>query len=166
MSITRRSFLKAGGISAFVLGLTLVSQPKAYGQETDITVSDETPSTFEFQTGHNEIPFEAKSDRVYQFTPETFKPYVGGSFTLQDDLGTRFVATLVAVEDTRTESQKKENAGECFTLSFSAPAQKHAERQRIYTIEHGALGEFSLFLVPMEKDGEFIYSATVNHVVK
>jgi hypothetical protein len=55
--------------------------------------------------------------------------------------------------------------GECFSLVFRGPAGVALD-QRTYRVEHGALGDFSLFLVPIGQadDGRQELEAVVNRL--
>ena len=164
MQISRRKMLRMGTLSALFAGFSLCSVPEVLGQNKKKSGSaKDTPEV-------HQIPHQPKVDKKFYFTENTFRPYIDGTFTIQDDLGTPFEMTLVAVSDLRTEAQKRAGGSECFALTFRADppddAQKYAMRQRAYHIEHGALGKFELFLVPSEKDGKLFYEAIINHVVK
>ena len=85
-------------------------------------------------------------------------------------LNTRF---RLAAEDTieleLTEvkgylSQAHEQAGmERFSALFHGPADRKLP-QRVYTLQHAAMGEFDLFLVPIGKDERgFRYEAVFNY---
>ena len=164
MQISRRKMLKTGALSALFAGFSLCSVNEVLGQNKKKSISGkDTPEV-------HQIPHQPKLDKKFYFTENTFRPYIDGTFTIQDDLGTPFEMTLISVSDLRTEAQKRAGGGESFALTFTADAgddvQKYALRQRIYHVEHGALGKFELFLVPSEKDGKVFYEAVINHAVK
>ena len=93
-------------------------------------------------------------------TLETFTPRIGDSFRLSAAEGQSLALTLLeatalgggaprATTTTRTP----------FSLIFLGPPQP-VWMQRIYRIEHGAMGSFDLFLVPIGlRDGGMQYEA-------
>jgi hypothetical protein len=154
MTISRRQFLRTGSLCALFAGFSLSSYGKVFGQEDN---SDQ-------YTGHFQVPQEATADPVYYFTRETFTPYVGGVFTIYNDIGRPFRATLVEVSDCRTAAQKSAGeAGECFALHFRHLSDE-ALPQATRDIEHAALGKFALLLVPAVTEEGVFYTATINHL--
>jgi hypothetical protein len=96
------------------------------------------------------------------FTTETFAPRVGETFRILPDGGAPVDATLVEVTPLgesatgASVSGRADGGGgrpQAFSLVFRAqPAVLLS--QRIYRTEHGALGAFDLFLVPIGPDAD------------
>lgn len=156
MTVTRRSFLRSGAMSVLLTGLALDTIPLAFAQ--NLRKSD--PSQ-DFQ-----VAIEAKREPTFYFKNETFKPYVGGVFTLR--AGANSVeATLVSVRDCKpnpkSQLTKKSRPTDCFALVFRAEG-KLTDLTSIYDVEHGALGKFALFLTRRDDpSGTFFYEAVFNH---
>lgn len=154
MTVTRRKFLRAGVVSALFAGLTLSPSKLIFGQKKHKSTSPLAP--------HD-------SDPVFSFNAATFTPYVGTEFLLAaGKRGRNTTARLELVSDLQLDLRERRVAtheGECFALVFRAPASKRAAQQDVYRIEHGALGRFSLFLVPGPvRDGSVAYEAVINRL--
>ena len=91
-------------------------------------------------------------------TRTTFEPHLNTAFHLADEADGPITLALVEVVDKTPEGF----AGEQFSLLFAGPPEPYLE-QRIYTLDHDALGALTLFLVPVDqrKDG-FRYEAYFN----
>lgn len=87
-----------------------------------------------------------------ELTVETFSPHVGSAFALQLDDATVELVLFEAVPRGTSEPLAA-GARAQFSLSFRGPARPVLP-QRIYRLEHGALGALDLFLVPLAADGE------------
>src|SRR2546421_12568750 len=137
MSVTRRSFLKSGAITALTASIALNSGSLVFGQGR----SRSNPS-LDFQ-----VPFQAQQSPVFYFKRETFQPYVGGVFRIS--AGRRSVsATLQEGRDCTPNPKSKITTGQaratdCFALVFRATGPL-TDLTSIYNIEHAALGKFSL----------------------
>ncbi len=159
MNVTRRKFLRAGSVCALAAGFGFNPSQLVFGQ-----LRRNTP-------GHKgfDIPYDAKTDRVYYFNRETFAPHVGTDFRFfQKGARKGFGLRLEEVFDNqaRLKSRRlKAHDGECFSLYFRGPASKDLP-QATYRLEHAALGTFSLFLVPGRPDesGVVVYEAVINHL--
>ena len=153
MNATRRKFLRAGAVTALFAGLTLAPSKLIFGQKKRKTA---TPAA------------APDSDSVFHFNVSTFAPYVGSEFVLAAR-GRATTARLERVSDLQQDLRERRvstHGGECFSLVFAAPAPKRgAPPQDTYRIEHGALGRFSLFLVPgPARDGSVTYEAVINRL--
>ena len=158
MTVTRRSFLRSGAMTAILTGVALDSLPLSFAQ--GLRKSD--PSR-DFQVSQ-----EAKQEPTFYFKRETFQPYLNGVFTLR--AGSNSVeATLVSVRDCTPKSAakltKKSRATDSFALVFRTEAAL-TDLTTIYDVEHGALGRFPLFLT--RRDGPkktYFYEAVFNHAL-
>lgn len=166
MPINRRSFLKSGALSALTAAAGLISAAPARGQEKVRRKLSAPRSTPEVQ-----IPYGAEQSPLFYFTQETFKPYVGGIFTAS--AGMRSISmTLVEVSDCAPKAPAKLTRGRvvatnAFALIFSSSDEERlTDLTTIYTMSHGALGEFPLFLTRRDGPaGTAIYEAVFNHLL-
>lgn len=155
MSTSRRHFLRAGTAAALFAGLSFSPFKAAFGQ----TTPGSTANNQNFQ-----IPQEAMRDRVFYFTKSTFEPHLNTNFTVHAGV----IATtlsLVEVSDCGSRTTAAQGAGECISLIFHAN-RKLSDLQTIHTFEHGALGEFKLYVTKVGKDDErdtIRYEAVINH---
>jgi len=85
------------------------------------------------------------------YTHATFARHLNTTFRVRTD-SSSFALKLTKVTDLKTTAKTPEKiAGrESFSLLFVGPGDS-ALPQETYTIEHAALGKFSLFLVPVGK---------------
>src|SRR5205085_6235398 len=159
MTVTRRTFLRSGSLSALGAALLLRNYRSALGQK----LKSSNP-TIDFP-----IPYEAKLDPVFNYSIATFESYIGSSFSARGQ-GRNVKMTLVGVRNRNTKATSKmpttkTRPSDCFSLLFSAPAPL-AEFTTIHTLNHGALGKFDLFLVQSEDaQGQLFYEAIINHLV-
>jgi hypothetical protein len=106
-----------------------------------------------------------EQDALNFFNLSTFTPHVDTVFRVR--LGDeKFVnVRLVKVEDLLAASGKKSaTGGECFSLRFTGPRGR-SFKQGTYDMDHPALGDFSMFLVPIssgKSDHVIYYEAVVN----
>ena len=154
MSLSRRSFLRTGTVAALFAGLSLHSLKTAFGQKGG---EDQ---------GYFQVPAEAKAERAFYFTKSTFEPHLNTDFRSRLAV---VVTTLrlIAVEDCPTPPAT-DDAGECFSLTFRADREL-TSLTSIHVFEHGALGEFPLFVSPTKskKDPAGIYYvAVINHRIE
>ena len=151
MSITRRNFLKAGGLVALSAAIPL----KATGQQIS-KGSDGNPidQTKDFST-----------DLLAYYTRSVFSSYLNSVFLIYTGYSTIDV-TLVEVKDLMPGAAKAQAGAECFSLLFRG--ESSALRQNTYGIEHPSLGTFPLFLVPggAGENGEQSYVAIVNRIAE
>ena len=119
-------------------------------------------------TNPNELPIDVLRDPVYQFSKETFEPYVGGYFEAPNARGEMVALKLIKVESYQPKETTKITTGrivdtESFSLLFSAAALLSAKS--IHPIKHPALGDFKLFLTRVYgKSREINYEAVFNRV--
>ena len=155
MNVTRRKFLRAGAVSALFAGLTLPPSKLLFAQK---------------KRKHEgfDIPHESKTDPVFYFNQLTFASYVGTEFKLVTGtrgkgVGVRLTEILDRQKELR-DARRSTHEGECFSLFFRGPARK-SPSQETYRMEHPALGQFSLFLVPGGERGDGVtYEAVINHL--
>jgi hypothetical protein len=88
----------------------------------------------------------------------TYAPLVGNVFDVRDADGGSVPVELV-------NATELPGRGECFSLVFRAQAGVPLD-QRTYRVEHGTLGGFLLFLVPIGQadDGRQELEAVVNRL--
>ena len=116
----------------------------------------------------NELPIEVLRDPVYQFSKETFEPYVGGYFEAPNARGEMVALKLLKVDSYQPKEGTKITTRsaietESFSLLFSAEEPLNAAS--IHPIKHGALGNFKLFLTRVYgKYREIYYEAVFNRV--
>ncbi|MDQ3919755.1 MAG: hypothetical protein M3348_14910 [Acidobacteriota bacterium] len=162
MNISRRSFLRVGSISALLAGMNLSAARLVFGQSKGETSG----------RGLAAVPYEAKAEPAFYFTPDTFSQYLNSTFRVSRGKGVAFDATLIAVSDLRVKSQAKAREfkskvydGQCFSLTFRA-GETDTVSQGTLKFSHAALGRFSLFVVPGASSAEGTnYGAIVNHIV-
>jgi len=160
MRVPRRKFLKTSLFSAVSAGLALSGgRVVAQKQQTPITTSLDPLVN---------LPVEAQIDPVASFTPETFKPYIGGIFTAPNARGEKVELKLLSVatfKPTIPWSTKRVVKTESFTLTFQGAAEL-SPFTSIYKINHPSLGDFQLFLTNHQTDnGEILYYAVINHLL-
>jgi hypothetical protein len=154
MPVTRRSFLRAGALTALSAGFLINSAGFALAQTSD------SPGDFA-------APYEAKTDPVFYFKKATFDPYLNTTFRASAR-GSVVELVLVKITDTcspaRSTLTKKARPTQGFTLLFRASAPLSGITT-IHTLSHDALGKFSLFLVRAsdENDRVLYYEAVINH---
>ncbi|MGB7923579.1 MAG: twin-arginine translocation signal domain-containing protein [Pyrinomonadaceae bacterium] len=168
MALSRRKFLKAGTSIALAAAIPMSITGVVLGQDRS---GPATPSRGEFP-----LPSESYQDPIIYFRKSTFSPYVNTTFKISRDAtpGNRarrtapppIEVTLINVDDTGTAEGRASDAEvgkECFSLIFRASGTQTL-KQNTYTIEHGALGKFALFLTPAGTDtrGRY-YEAVINH---
>ena len=155
MSVTRRSFIKAGALSALSAGIILNYAGLALAQTS-------APA------GDFPIPQEAKTDPVFYFQKSTFDPYLNTTFRARAR-GEVVNLVLVKVVDIsspgRSALTRRARPSTGFSLLFRASAPLSGITT-IHTLEHDALGTFSLFLqrTSAKESRELYYEAVFNHV--
>lgn len=154
MSVSRRRFLKTCALSAAAVGCA--PGLRAFGQNSQRPALD-------FQ-----IPFEAKQDRVFYFTRQTFEPYVGGIFRGLRR-GRPAELTLLSV-DSYTPSVKTKITTKpapptnTFTLTFQSD-RTLSTLSDTYDLQHAGLGKFSLLMTQhVDADGQILFEAVFNHL--
>ena len=78
-------------------------------------------------------------------TPDTFRPHVGTTFSIEVEDGEPLVLTL---EEANPHGAGHEFRQQPFSLVFSGPQDRLAT-QGNYLLRHPALGDFVLFMVPI-----------------
>lgn len=160
MRVPRRKFIKTSLFSAVSAGLALSGgRVVAQKQQTQITTSIDPLVN---------LPVEAQTDPVALFTPETFKPYIGGIFTAPNARGEKVELKLLSVatfKPTNPRSTRSVVKTESFTLTFQGAAEL-SPFTSIYKINHPSLGDFQLFLTNHQTgSGEILYYAVINHLL-
>lgn len=158
MSLSRRRFLRAGSMFALAAGIPMGFASTVFGQQ------DETPRKI-LSPQPLKAP-QTEPDPGYYFQYATFVPYVNTQFQARTESGRLVPLTLIEAEDRRpaTGPESAEAGGaERFSLVFrgsrSTPLQ-----QDVYPLSNDALGEFTLFIVPIiSKDTKArYYEAIIN----
>ena len=92
---------------------------------------------------------------------EDFQDRVGDVFAIDED-GVPPLALTLAEATPLPARYGGEGARPPFSLFFSGPLE-HALSQRLYRLRNAALGEITIFLVPIGKDAQgFSYQALFN----
>lgn len=95
---------------------------------------------------------ERKAWMVNELTKDLFKQHIGEKFIVKASApALRAELTLAAVEDApgrKTLGQDGKPLTETFSLVFEG-GDEQSLAQQIYDFEHGEIGTFSLFLVPV-----------------
>lgn len=138
MSNSRRTFLSRGLLAITFAGLPL---SRAFAQSWK--ERDANPGLGE----------DSQNDLLRNYSKEAFKPYLNSVFRIHTAAGVMSV-TLAKITDMPAPQN-----GECFSLLFRGEIS--LLDQGTYFIEHPALGNFSLLLVPA---GAFGYLATINRL--
>lgn len=154
MPHSRRAFLRDGLRSALSVGLLVAGSRVGFGQN---------PKT---STTITEIPIEAQKDPVFQFSEDTFKPYVNGIFTAPNARGEKIELRLIELLSYKPSKKfaSRSVPSKSFTLIFKA-AGELPPFTSIHTISHPALGEFDLFLTKrITNAGDIFYEAVITHL--
>ena len=135
MATSRRNFLKTG-----TMGLLCAGVPAAVAK-----VVLGGPPAFSGSPEEN-----AKS--AVNLTKDTFTPYLNTTFRIKTgsaavDLRLTNITDLKAISKIPARIAGKES----FSLLFVGSSNSACLTQDTYTVEHDALGRFSLFLVPVGK---------------
>lgn len=154
MSISRRNFIKIGGVSAALLaGTNLGIEAAVLGK----TVGADGLK----------LPSEVYGDPLFSYHADTFRNLVGSEFGLQTK---DFAATavLTALKENsfvsrRTLKGRQIQPAENFMLLFRISSAEF--KQETYTMFHPELGTFDLLLVPSKNDkGENLLKAVINRL--
>jgi hypothetical protein len=90
-----------------------------------------------------------------------FSAHIHSRFNARIDASTSVPLTLESVDERPTPPKF-----ECFSLTFKGPESPQLD-QALRELEHEVLGTFSLFLVPVGKEGaNILYEAVFNRVRK
>ncbi len=126
-SISRSGLLKLGAMAAVVLGAGPVSRAVA----SDTVAKD-----------GEAVPAGGRVGGPSHLQLATYIPLVGSTFTIHRPNTTSVPVKLISATRLRSE------VGESFSLIFRGDGNAKLE-QETYTIEHGKLGQFPLFVVPV-----------------
>src|SRR5689334_21860963 len=93
--------------------------------------------------------------QLSELTFEHFEPHIGQVFLIRYDPDQTLETTLVKVARLGSEppSDKPPKRRWAFSLVFQGPMSPVLS-QRIYTVEHAALGTLEMFLVPLGPDSD------------
>jgi hypothetical protein len=107
-----------------------------------------------------------------QLKLETFSPWIKTKFRAFSDPDNFIELELVEAAEIHNHNavQAKLPADgprqETFSLIFAGPVDRRLP-QRIYLFEHGQIGRFDLFIVPVgQKTGFILYQAIFNRLIK
>jgi hypothetical protein len=147
MAISRRKFIKAGGIVALSAAVPLEAAAK---------VLDSSPRQRDLGN-----PTRHGLDAVSSLDMQAFSRQLQTSFLLSHPSAGVASVKLVKVHEWRPNTAPK-NGRECFSLMFRG-SESVGLRQNTYTVEHDALGKFEMLLVPIgNKQG--YYEALFNRL--
>ena len=141
MNVSRRKFMKAGIMVAAFAGIPLTAQ-LTNGQNTG-SKSSTAPAGVKQASPRQPIS-KSEPDLLGYYNRSTFAPYVGTEFRVNLDAPRVGTIKLVEVRDLPGGAKGDQS----FSLLFSGPKGKTFP-QKTYEVAHGALGKFSLFLVPV-----------------
>ena len=145
MSISRRKFVKYGLVIGALASSPFALITNTFGQKRRERARPERPNP-----------------SLY-FNKATFAAYADTDFLVRAGSAGLVFMRLSRVEDL-PGSQMLRSPDECFGLMFTAPAGTSIP-QETYQVEHGALGKFPLFLVPVGPrtlDGPAYFQAVFN----
>jgi hypothetical protein len=133
MATSRRNFLKSGTLGLICAGLPAALAKVALG-------SPEIAGEFS----------DGNATSLFNFTQAAFKPYINTKFKIKTgsaafDLRLTKITDLKAISKIPARIAGKES----FSLLFAGSRDAARLTQDTYTLEHAALGTFSLFLVPI-----------------
>ena len=160
MTISRRKFIKVGTLIALSASIPLKFADAASGRPANAEPPAAPPTGFR-------VSHESLADAAYSFKKSTFSPYLNTKFTIRFAPAQVLATTLVQVVDAGPVAGREADAAvgkECFALLFRAPRYAKLIPQKSYLVQHDALGSFTLFIVPTNKDakGQY-YQAIINH---
>lgn len=149
MKITRRNFIQTLGTAALAIGF-LNPVENVFGQtrtKDDLFL----------------IPPESMNDPLAYLTSKHFEPFVNTFVRVQKNEKRIVELELIEVKELNNKDNEKRGfTGESFSLLFQSSG-KIKLPQNTYKVEHAALGEFSLFLVPVGLKGNR-YQAIINRI--
>lgn len=149
MTITRRRFIRNLGIAA-IAAVSLNSSPGIFGQTL-------------LADGLFPVPPESFSDPLNYLTRAHFEPFVDTFVQVRLSEKKRIQLQLIEVSELKHRANEKMSLrGESFSLLFQDTRTARLP-QDVYRIEHAALGEFSLLLVPTGIKGNR-YEAIINRI--
>ena len=157
MTMKRRTFLRAGTMSALAAGLVLSNLDFVLAQ--DLRQHDPKQDFA--------VPAEAKAERAFSYTRATFQRHVGSTFRGRGVGGSDVELVLVAVHDRGPSEKaklvtKRVRNSDSFSLVFRADGEL-TDLTTIHRLEHPALGEVVLFLTRSKDERDQIfYEAAFN----
>ena len=93
-------------------------------------------------------------------TKSSFDPHLNSKFTVVHEAIGELEVELVHIVDKKAEGQ------EAFSVEFKGPEDKPLS-QGNHTFKHGKMGEFNLFIVPVERvENGFLYQAVFSRPAK
>jgi hypothetical protein len=150
MVVSRRSFMKRGGLLVLATGVSLGSADRIFGSETHVEYSDPK---------EGDSPQTDDTPVAFDYAKATFLPHVGTIFRIYYPNSSKAVTTtLVSISDLGPVPDRTERGRECFVLKFRGT---ETLRQNTYLIEHAVLGRFDLFLTPAGKNKQGVYHEAV-----
>jgi hypothetical protein len=149
MSVSRRRFMKAGVVAA---ACAVIPAKSALGREG---LATRKGSMLALPQQSSKID----PNQLGYYTEASFAPYLNTQFRVYLDRADTRALKLLEVSDyfaavPRSTARASSSPNtECFSLLLTAPPGKPFE-QDTYLIEHEALGNFYLFLVPVSAQGK------------
>ena len=142
MAISRRKFVKAGALVFLAAGIPTVA-PGATNSKSSAAGTSPAP------TMPTPPPHGAAAGSLRSFSLATFTPHLNSSFRIHAEQGATDIKLVKALDLKANNSEAhRMAAGECFSLMFLGFGRESLE-QETYTVEHGSLGKFEMFLVPI-----------------
>ncbi|MGB8507429.1 MAG: twin-arginine translocation signal domain-containing protein [Pyrinomonadaceae bacterium] len=160
MAISRRKFVKASAVAAAFAALPLKHTVFAQSSEKINRQFDNIPPV--------QIPYKSQLDPLFHLRQSAFTPHLNTTVRVRAAGASRVTTlTLVEVSPTRGAAKLKDdpNAGEnSYSLVFAGARASYLP-QGVYTVEHAALGNLTLLLVPINRrEGKtFFAEAVINH---
>lgn len=157
MTMNRRTFLRAGTMSALAAGLVLSNLDLVCAQSPQ-----RRDPKLDFDT-----PAEAKAEKTFSFTRATFAPHVGSTFLGRGVGGAEVELVLVAIRDRAPSEQSKQvtkraRNSDSFSLIFRADGDL-TDLTNIHRLEHPELGDVVLFLTrSKDENDQIFYEAAFN----
>lgn len=148
--ITRRDFIQTLGFAA-IAGASLNLGGSAFGQ---------TLKTGDLYL----LPTESLSDPLLYLTGEHFTPFIDTEFQIRLE-GSRRAETLrlIGIKEFRSKANDAKGVqGSSFSLLFENTREAQLA-QNVFEFSHAALGTFTLFLSPVNKEPNR-YEAVINHL--
>lgn len=152
MKPTRRSFLASAGTllaAAASTPLHAIVPPHAHTPPTPV------PNPNGWLYGRPQVEYTTQ----FQWTEETFLPFVNTNFQVNDGSGGRMLLKLLAVDDLR----KQTKSSTAFALRFQVIGGKGLG-QGTYEFYNPQLGKFLLFVVAANKSKSAPYVAIINRL--
>ena len=104
-----------------------------------------------------------------ELTENEFSKHVNTKFRVKVDvpaLGDRQLELELVKVKSYAKKEEEHSGMERFSAFFQGPADVHMAQQS-YTLEHAAMGEFEIFLVPISQtEAGFQYEAVFNYFKK